>query len=292
MSLIVASTNLGSCPKSLSLVFLFCASLAPSPSKAQSVPVRQLTLIQPNDPGFDDLLTTNFPGLDSLDGYATYRPFLVLLRNDTLHSARAYSIAWDIQYPGGPNQIETDFIQKYHQSKAQARAFASGELRLIAPFFNTSPQEYVIRRTIIANRMSAFVNHLPYSASNIKSVSPTVDAAIFDDGLYIGPDRFFLLTRYQCMREVEHDLAEALLKVMDSKGPTDEVVSILQRDIQAGLAANTSSRERAAICALYRGEQAQMLLGLYRTGGVESVFTRAWAMDQRPRETISRALPN
>ena len=83
MSLITSTTNLGAFPKSLSLLLFFCATVSPSPAKAQTVPVRQLTLIQPNDPSFDNLLTTNFPGLDRLDGYATYRPFLVLLRNDT-----------------------------------------------------------------------------------------------------------------------------------------------------------------------------------------------------------------
>lgn len=63
----------------------------------QSTSPRQLTLIHPDDPEFETLLNGNFPGLESLDGYAIFRPYLVLLRNDTSHIVRAYMMRWERQ---------------------------------------------------------------------------------------------------------------------------------------------------------------------------------------------------
>ena len=49
-------------------------------------------MIRPDDPDFDTLLNGNFPGVERLAGYAIIRPYLVLVRNDTAHLPKAYSI--------------------------------------------------------------------------------------------------------------------------------------------------------------------------------------------------------
>jgi hypothetical protein len=74
------------------LLFLICSAATSSISSAQTPAPHQLTLIHPDDRVFDQLLNTNFPGLDRLDGYPAFRPFLVLLRNDTSHAVRAYML--------------------------------------------------------------------------------------------------------------------------------------------------------------------------------------------------------
>jgi hypothetical protein len=84
-----------SSPFCVTLVLLFAALLAPHFAAAQQAAVsHQLTLIRPDDREFASLLAENFPRLEALQGYALYRPFLVLLRNDTPYAARAYSVQW------------------------------------------------------------------------------------------------------------------------------------------------------------------------------------------------------
>jgi hypothetical protein len=263
--------------------------VAPVGASAQSTGSHQLTLIHPEDANFDVLLTQNFRGFQDLEDYRAVRPFLVLLRNDTSHSTTAYTISWDIQSSGGMvNRLSTEFIQKHYVPKIHTRAFLSGDIRLVSPIFNISPTQYLAQRNALSQKLGVFSALPPYSSTDIKSVKATVDAAIYDDGAYVGIDRFKLLTEYQCIRDAERDIAESMLKLKSSEAPVPDIVAALERDAQAGLTANTSSGERDAIYALHRGEEAQTLLNLYRSGGVESLMSRASAIEQHPRENIAR----
>jgi hypothetical protein len=270
------------------LLLLILVCIIPFSSSAQSAPLRQLTLIHPEDPDFDTLLNTNFPGLERLDGYSAFRPYLVLMRNDASQSARAYAVEWETRSSNGMiHRSVSHFIQKRNPAVTIDRqAFTPGELRLISPTFDVSPVEYTRQQNSIANLMSALSTHPPYSFVNTQSITASVDAAVFADGAYIGPDRNRLLLRYQCKRDAERDVAQALLQLLDAKAPVGDVLALLEHDAQAGRAANTSQADRDSVYALYRGREAQTFLTLYHRGGIESVMTRAWAVAQNPQEKI------
>ena len=289
MSLIASSTKLGSFPKSLSLLLLFCAIVSPSPSKAQTVPARQLTLIQPNDPGFDNLLTTNFPGLARLDGYDTYRPFLVLLRNDTQNTVRAYMLQWEARSLNGEPFRLQDLIERYDPAPASERvALAPGALRLVSDHFDVSPKEYqsLHQHNWVAAMMAQAGANPRYASADPNSVVPAVDAAVFDDGLCVGPDHQQIFMRYQREMDAEHDMADAILRLLDQKAPETDVVAFLKAEADASARANQSQSGSALAYAFYRGRQAQTLLTLHRRGGIESVMTRAWRVQQHPRQKL------
>jgi hypothetical protein len=271
------------------LLFLLSSAATAFISSAQTPAPRQLTLIHPDDPDFDTLLNGNFTGVDNLDGYSAIRPYLVLLRNDTAHSIRAYAIAWDIQSSNRMvSRLGDEFVQRHQEPRTRLRAFTPGEIRLVSALFDLSPEEYKSRLPGIIKLLPGWTAHPPFSSTNIKSVSASLDAIIYDDGAYAGPDHFLFLTKYQCIRAAERDLGESLLKLMDSKASDQEILALLQQSAKAGLTANTSGRDRESICALYRGEEAQALLARYRSGGMDSLMTRAWALTQYPREILTR----
>jgi hypothetical protein len=284
-----------SCKARMVLVFVLPVLfyVAPVGASAQSTGSHELTLIHPEDEAFDSLLTQNFRGFQDLEDYRAVLPFMVVLRNDTSHSATAYAISWDIQSSGGMvNRLVIEFIQKHHEPKTQIRAFAPGDIRLISPIFNLSPTQYLSQRNALSQKLAVFSPLPPYSSTDIKSIKATVDAAIYDDGAYAGLDRFELLREYQCTRDAERDVAESVLKLKGSEAPVSEIVASLERDAQAGLNANTSRGERDAIYALHRGEEAQALLNLYSRRGLDSLMARAVATTQHPRENISRVSPD
>lgn len=275
----------------LFLLMWYCTAVLGA--SAQTVaPARQLTVIHPDDADFDLLMNKNFFTFDGLADYRAIRPFLILLRNDSAHSIRAYAIAWDIVSSNGAvNRFADEFVQRHQEPTARLRAFAPGEIRLVSALFDASPEEFQARLPGITKLLPGWTAHPPFSSTNIKSMSVRLDAIIYDDGTYTGPDRFLLLTKYQCIRAAERDLGESLLKLMDSKAPEGEILALLQQSAQAGLVANTSRRDRESICALYRGEEAQALLAVYTKGGMESLMTRAWALTQHRREELSRVSP-
>ncbi|MGH9775896.1 MAG: hypothetical protein ACRD50_13215 [Candidatus Acidiferrales bacterium] len=274
------------------LIFLW---MTPSIASAQSGPSRQLTLVRPGDGGFEQLLNDNYPGFENLDGYAAFRPYLVLLRNDTSHSARAYAIEWNIQSSSGLSHFRARsyFMQEHNAPASMRGAMAPGELRLISSLFDVSPTEYKKRADGIANVLSTFSSHPPYSSANIESVDVSVDAVIYDVGAYVGSDHFQLSMRYQCLRAAEHDVAESVLKLMDAKAPTADVVALLEHEVQAGRAANAGRGrdDQVSECAYYRLKEAQAFLAAYRRGGVDTLMAKAWAVIQHPSEKISPLAP-
>jgi hypothetical protein len=274
------------------LVFLLCCSSAGSfGGLAQTAaPTHQLTLIRPSDPGFDALLTENFPGLEKLDGYAGYRPFLVLLRNDTTYAVRAYMLQWQARSLNGETFRLQDLIERYDPSPASERmALPPGELRLVSDHFDVSPKEYQSKHqhNWVATMMAQAGANPRYASADPNSVVAVADAAVFDDGLCVGPDHQQVFMRYQRELDAEHDIADAILRLLDEKAPETEVVAFLKAESDAAAKANESLSGSPFIYAFYRGRQAQILLTLYHRGGIESVTTRAWHVAQHPRKQLS-----
>jgi hypothetical protein len=274
----------------LRTLFLFVLVSASTPgASAQLGESRQLTLMHPQETDFEAILNASYPGFTNLDNYRAIRPFLVLVRNDSSHSAMSYAIEWDIRSRDGMSHpLENHFIQKYFGPVAQRRAFGPRELRLISPLFDVSRAQYPEQRNLIVQLLSTFSSHPPYSSTNIISITAAVDAVIYEDGRYSGPDHFQLLKRYECVREAEHDEASRVLELLAANTAIEDVVAILQQHIQAGRTAKTSAGDRDSICTLHRGEEAQVLLAVYRRSGVEVLRQRASAMATRPPERISR----
>jgi hypothetical protein len=256
---------------------------------AQTGASRQLTLKHPGDSDFDAILNARYPGFADLENYRAIRPFLVLMRNDTPHSAMSYAIKWTIQSADGmSHELENHYVQKYFGPATVRRALSPGELRLISPLFNLSPAEFSAGGSGLIQLLSTSSSHPPYSSTNISSITATVDAAIYEDGGAAGPDHFQLIKRYGSIRDAEHDEGASLLTILDSNAAAGEVVAFLQKDIATGQASKTSGGDRDSIYALHRGEEAQTLLALYQRSGIEALRQRATAMATHPRATLSR----
>jgi hypothetical protein len=281
-------------PRLLPFFLLAVAVAIPSRGSAQTPASRQLTLIHPDDPEFESLLNANFPGIELIEGYAIFRPYLILLRNDSAQEVRAYTIEWQSakSETGFVRRTEAHFVEKYNPALPSDRgAFAQGELRLISPLFDVSAAEYPAKKSWVELSISTGSTHAPYASTDIKSVTASVDAAIFSDGIIAGADSHKLLLRYQCRREAERDVAAALLKLLDAKASETEVVNFLEGESQAGQQANTSQASHDTVYALFRGQEAQHFLTLYHRGGIEAVMERAWKIGQRRAEKISRQTP-
>jgi hypothetical protein len=278
--------------RALSIPLLACMSLLPVSS--QTGASRQLTLVHPEDSAFDSLLNANFPGIQNLESYGAIRPFLVVLRNDTSHRGRAYVIQWEIQRSDGMlDGLQAHHIQKPFAPGKDRRTLVPSEVRLISPFFDLSPAEYLAQKSSLGSWMTAHSSLRPYSFVNILTITATVDAVIYEDGTYVGTDRFQLLTRYQALRDAERDESAAVLQLLSANPAPADIVALLERDAQAGLAVKLSPARDANTLyvmeyPLQRGYEAQMLLALYRQSGLQALKDRAMVVASYPRETIAR----
>lgn len=80
-------------------------------------------------------------------------------------------------------RTEARFVESYNPAlSVDRKALASGEVRLVSPVFDVSPDEYQKQRIWIAASIQAASTHAPYTLANIQSVTVSLDAAIFADG--------------------------------------------------------------------------------------------------------------
>ncbi len=289
------------CHAVLRLLVFTAAATVPFSAWAQSGTARQLTLILPTDSQFDSVVTQNYPGLlQTLASYRTVRPFLVLLINQTGHSATAYSIEFNIQTPGAPQgfqfpsppqgqQMRRIFMQGESGTKVDAVAFGPGEVRLVSPNFDVSPADY--QET--DGRFSVVLSQgarppLPLSNPNAQ-VSSAVDSAIYDDGVYTGPDHSFLGKKYQAVTDAARDEGAAILKVTN---PTREsILALLTQDAAPVQQRGTSDPEQIyrMTYALQRANTARRLMGrMQGGGGLEFVLMQARIMASAPQVSLSQ----
>ncbi len=271
----------------LPFIVLLSIGLFSLNAQAQTRAIPQPTLIRPGDQEFEVLLHDKFPGIQRLETYRAVRPFLVFLRNNTPHQARAYTIEWEVRAPNGMiTRLHTYYIQKHFLPVTERMPLVPGELRLISPLFNLSPSGYDLNRDNIFKIFETFAPYPPYSSVDIESIVSTVDGVIYEDGTFAGADHFQLLTRYQCIRSAERDEGAAVVKLMESTLSADDVISQLKKDAEEGMTANRVKGDYQSMYTLYKSKEAQNLLGRYERGGERALRERAFTMARYPRENV------
>jgi hypothetical protein len=164
---------------------------------------------------------------------------------------------------------------------------APGELRLVSDHFDLNSGEFTRKQDWVAYLLSKVQTEIPYSVTDPSSISASVDATVFAADKCVGPDHYRVCARFQTELDAERDVAEELLRLLDSNAPEADVVAYLKGLTDASAEASASLSGAAFDRAFYRGRQAQALQALYKRGGIEGVMQRSWRVTQRPRRTLS-----
>jgi hypothetical protein len=209
-----------------------------------------LTLIAPNDPSFDAEMAVLFPAYTWRPNYQASRPFLVILRNDTRRTARAYEVVWHVQgldptASGVPAELRlTAFaittpleMRTPGGIRGTDRSIHPGEARLLSPFFNgarTDSADFAI-----FNRPGQLPDPSTYVA-----ILAELDCVVYGDGSFAGPNRNHLLLRYLVARDAQHDEALAVLRRLRSIPRDPQLKGLLDLRRRIG-SANTQPSMRA-----------------------------------------------
>ncbi len=252
-------------------------------------PGKPLTVITPNDPGFDTEMALDFPNYTVLANYQASRPFLVILRNDTQRTARAYEVIWHVQVPdsdapGGVGEerfsasaITTPLETRWPGGiRKLDRSIPPGGARVISPVFNGGRAD--------AEDFS-FLNNpaeLPAPAS-YSSVSVELDCVVYGDASFAGPNRSHLLLRYLVARDAQHDEALSVLRSLRSSPENPQLKTALDLRVKIG-ASHTRPNNRAKPIYIHaRSVAAQEFDEMLQKGG----YTRV----QRVAEALVAHMP-
>jgi len=209
-----------------------------------------LTLIEPTDPMFDAEVSVYFSDYETLPGFQQWKPFLVILRNDTQKTARAYEVIWHLlsqdantgdvseEVFGRQSAITTPLeIRRPGGVWEGDKSIRPGEVRLLSPFFNGGKGQ--LADFNFFHRSSELPNIGPGSV-----IKPQLDCVVYGDGSIAGPNRTRLALRYFVTRDAQHDEALAVARRLRESPNAPELKSALAMRGRIG-SSNRSSNNRA-----------------------------------------------
>lgn len=229
-------------------------------------PTPSLKVLLPGTQAFDEAVATSYPNLKSVAWYSRINQCMAILSNLGNVKAKAYSVEWILKDDSGQQiNLRASFEQKHRMRRGSVRTIGPGGLRLLSPFFNFSPEEYINRLQVVSRAVST--ESLPES---ITLVTASLRGVVFADGTVSGADSAAFLRRYRAMRHAEHDEAQWLAQYLQQPTPSseEELNTILGQHIQR---ANSFSQSPGAIYWRTRSQEAAVLKSALQRGGLAAL---------------------
>jgi hypothetical protein len=250
---------------------------------APAASLHNVSILTPNDPGFEAALEAGYPGISSLPNYAAMRPFLVLIHNDGVRTAYAYAIEWSVHYPDGYIQrFSTFFIKRHWTLKVEDRVLHGSDTRLLSPLFNLSSEDFRGDRHFVEFYPPKMFEEVPDGGS----VSASIDGIVFSGALFAGPNHTGLAERFQSQLNAEHDEGLAIQRYLNEH-PTAlaaDIAAALDKDIKVGLNARTPGA--TSIYQYDRANEAMLLKTLLLNRGIPKLKRRAAILAAYPKENL------
>ena len=273
-------------------------------AQGQAPPPRSMALghsvavIGPNSPIFEGLLEKDFPGVSQVDYYQQIEPLLAVVHNNTRRVVKAYVVKWVITNADGSTATEylpvmSEPAPGQAQLSGQRAVLEPGgsgfETELVSPYFHWPQRMFQGLLQVNAVRTNFQAASRELLASNIQSatrIQTTLDGAIFDDGVFVGPDTSGLYERFQARQQAQVDEAAWMLNQF-SASPTDQQLKdALSEHIYQGR--NSTGTDPASLYTAARGEEASWLLSLLEDDGQAALRHVAANLATAHRLTLRR----
>lgn len=246
-------------------IFAVLATITPLAAQTRDGMVKKtdladagFSIILPTDTAFDHELQRL--GFDQDDDARLLKPLSVILKNSSHHSIVAFALRWTLS---GPDGWVTTHDQSYIQPSglldgARARrehAEVEHQIRQDGSRFVTVGGMARSRDELHALAMSRSSD-----ASQFSVVAVTIDAAIFDDGKYVGPDELGMVGRFKARVDAEQDL----MNEIHSRLASGEALKDILAAIDQGTAKD-SGRIPATSAEIYTATKRSLLNELITT---------------------------
>jgi hypothetical protein len=214
--------------------------------KVEALPEEGLIIIGPSDQAFNEEVAHLLKGMpDELREYIeTARPFCVILKNGTNQRVIASSFRWQIKNGDGSLSVKTQSYAAPGSLMGMGEATADAQANTwysVAPhsshFFSLDASLTNLLNTGISKHdwssketRQQITDFLERAKSNSKSREPSIsgvtvslDAAIFNDGTFVGPDNNRLLPRLQGQINARRDLYQMVADKLNNRESPDSI---------------------------------------------------------------------
>lgn len=266
-----------------------------------SAPGRAVSIVRPSESAFENYLDTQFPQLRQDPQFQSIAPLAFLMVHTSGPPIHAHSTTWDISTAAGTFK-KTFFF--YSQPGPQLlisgsrKLLASGEMRLVSPFFNWTPDTFRQKAPVDWEKIwsrGELQLFLKQQANDISNVAVRLDAVIYSDFVMIGPDDWNLANHFRARRNGEHDEAHSLLGLTRLDSPADRIRAQLTRDqtIQGAAAGRAISRSQVFVVKYWRARtrQAAALKSLFEQTSYDDFTATLVRLKSQPKTRV-RAIPS
>ncbi|HET9183311.1 MAG TPA: hypothetical protein VFP59_14330 [Candidatus Angelobacter sp.] len=215
--------------------FYTAAQIAPTGAgmKALDFKSRGVTLTVPSDPEFEQRVEQGLQENSRSDAVHAVKGISALLRNTTNKAIIGYALRWRFTYPDGtstlrrvtyvqPGALLDDGHTKHPSSVATSTVIAPGESRLISEVASLGAHSH----TNLAGdlRVLQHVDEINALANRSSEVTVMVDAVLFDDGSFIGPDETHFIKNFVASFDALQDFYRDLVALNDSGKAEREIM--------------------------------------------------------------------
>jgi hypothetical protein len=197
--------------------------------------IEGLELMAPTLPEFDATVRSLFRG--SSDELLRLKPFLTVLANRRDRTLVAYALKWEVSQRGQQRVITSQ--HKYPDAVAPAAPRRGNEIhpgeQKIVPMSieldcgrwgGQATDEFYLRQ---------FVDWLD-EYSDVNRLAISIDAAIFDDGEFIGPDESELGQDFSAYVDAKQEYYRRIVQALDSGMSLDEALAPVEAVVRANIA--------------------------------------------------------
>lgn len=216
----------------IACIFAVLATIAPLAAQTRDGMVKKtdladagFSILLPGDTAFD--LELQKLGFDQTEDSQLLKPLSVILKNPSHRSIVAFALRWTLS---GPDGRVTTHDQSYIQPSglldgARARREHAEVEHQIRPDGSRFVTVGGMART--KDELHALAMARSSDASQFSVVAVTVDAAIFDDGEYVGPDELGMVARFEARVDAEQDLMNEIHSRLGSGVALKDVLAAL-----------------------------------------------------------------
>jgi hypothetical protein len=257
-----------------------------------------VVVIGANRPCFDELLDRWFPGVSEVKYYEAVKPLLAIVHNNTMRAVKAYLVKWSITNADGSTSTEyLPVVSEPAPGEAQltgARTVlgqgASGfATELVSPYFHWPQRRFQGPLQVMAvmnTFQAATLNPLASNIQGATSIQTTLDGAIFEDGVFVGPDTSQLYEKFQAAQQAEVDEAGWMLNQLSAGLADQQLRDGLSEHIYQGR--NSTGTDPTSLNGAARGEEASRLLSVFEHGGQTPLQAVATTLANAKRMTLQR----
>jgi hypothetical protein len=252
-------------------------------------PGRSIELVRYDQADFETAIDVGYPGLRQEVGFDSVKPFLCILRNHSGHGINAFVLRWEV--------IESDGRRMELTRSPWAGASAGGTLtgerpiwkqgedRLISPSFDwgATTSGHESRAKLISAMLKG---RLVPSSSAVLRIDVWLDAVVYDDGVFVGPDQSGFYNRFECQQEGEQDEAAFVVGMLDLNFSDESIAAGLKADVEKQRGQDAG--DKAALVDAARAQEAQILLAVLNRSGRAGLKNIALRIRSAQRTVLQR----